>query len=209
MTPFTHLVNLGELTAFAALLFVAADRADQPAAQPDRRRAARRCGSWCGRSAPASTASCSSPSSPRRWCRCWRWRCSSAPRSPASCSPTPRPARPARRSPRKRVIEESLALQQRELAGATVGGLNDDVMVWISRVIDQDVNLFDDLDAARRRASATCSRRACCRRARRRRSTAPSPRSAADLRRPRIRSATFAYLRGRGAGPRRRRATRS
>jgi two-component system, NtrC family, nitrogen regulation sensor histidine kinase NtrY len=44
----------------------------------------------------------------------------------------------------KRVIEESLALQQRELAGATVGGLNDDVMVWISRIIDQDVNIFDD-----------------------------------------------------------------
>ncbi len=43
----------------------------------------------------------------------------------------------------KRVIEESLALQQRELAGATVGGLSDDVMVWISRIIDQDVNIFD------------------------------------------------------------------
>ena len=42
----------------------------------------------------------------------------------------------------KRVIEESLALQQRDLTGATAG-LSDDVMVWISRVIDQDVNIFD------------------------------------------------------------------
>ena len=44
----------------------------------------------------------------------------------------------------KRVIEESLALQERELATATVGGLTDDVMVWISRIIDQDVNIFQD-----------------------------------------------------------------
>jgi signal transduction histidine kinase len=42
----------------------------------------------------------------------------------------------------KRVIEESLALQERELATAT-GGLSDDVMVWISRIIDQDVNIFE------------------------------------------------------------------
>jgi signal transduction histidine kinase len=42
----------------------------------------------------------------------------------------------------KRVIEESLAVQQRESAGTTAGGLSDDVMVWISRIIDQDVNIF-------------------------------------------------------------------
>ena len=47
----------------------------------------------------------------------------------------------------QRVIEEAIALQQRS-AGATVGGLNDDVMVWISRIINQDVNIFDGPDAA-------------------------------------------------------------
>ena len=42
----------------------------------------------------------------------------------------------------RRVIEESLALQQRDAVGPSTG-LSDDVMVWISRVIDQDVNIFD------------------------------------------------------------------
>jgi hypothetical protein len=42
----------------------------------------------------------------------------------------------------KRVIEESLALQQRE-ATTDSSSLSDDVMVWISRVINQDVNIFE------------------------------------------------------------------
>ena len=41
----------------------------------------------------------------------------------------------------QRVIEEALALQQPTLVTATA--LSDDVMVWISRVIKQDVNIFD------------------------------------------------------------------
>ena len=41
----------------------------------------------------------------------------------------------------QRVIEEALALQQPRLVTATA--LSDDVMVWISRVIKQDVNIFD------------------------------------------------------------------
>lgn len=41
----------------------------------------------------------------------------------------------------KRVIEEALALQEPALVSATA--LTDDVMVWISRVIKQDVNIFD------------------------------------------------------------------
>ncbi len=40
----------------------------------------------------------------------------------------------------QRVIEESDALLRRGAEG--VGPLNDDVMVWISQVIDQDVNIF-------------------------------------------------------------------
>jgi hypothetical protein len=42
----------------------------------------------------------------------------------------------------RRVIEESLALQQRESETAA-SSLSDDVLVWISRVINQDVNIFD------------------------------------------------------------------
>jgi signal transduction histidine kinase len=42
----------------------------------------------------------------------------------------------------RRVIEESVALQQREVTIPTAA-LSDDVMVWISRVINQDVNIFD------------------------------------------------------------------
>ncbi len=41
----------------------------------------------------------------------------------------------------QRVISEALALQQPALVSASA--LNDDVMVWISRVIRQDVNIFD------------------------------------------------------------------
>lgn len=41
----------------------------------------------------------------------------------------------------QRVIEEALALQQPRMVTATA--LSDDVMVWISRVIKQDVNIFD------------------------------------------------------------------
>jgi HAMP domain-containing protein len=42
----------------------------------------------------------------------------------------------------RRVIEESLALQQRQQVLPT-NALTDDVMVWISRVINQDVNIYD------------------------------------------------------------------
>jgi signal transduction histidine kinase len=42
----------------------------------------------------------------------------------------------------KRVIEESLAFELRETA-SSASALNDDIMVWLSRVIDQDVNIFD------------------------------------------------------------------
>jgi signal transduction histidine kinase len=42
----------------------------------------------------------------------------------------------------KRIIEESLAFELRESATATTS-LSDDIMVWLSRVIDQDVNIFD------------------------------------------------------------------
>jgi nitrogen fixation/metabolism regulation signal transduction histidine kinase len=41
----------------------------------------------------------------------------------------------------QRVIEEALALQEPALVTATT--LTDDVMVWMSRVIKQDVNIFD------------------------------------------------------------------
>ena len=41
----------------------------------------------------------------------------------------------------QRVIEEALSLQQPALVTAT--SISDDVMVWISRVIKQDVNIFD------------------------------------------------------------------
>jgi hypothetical protein len=42
----------------------------------------------------------------------------------------------------KRIIEESLAVQRRDQTVPSAG-LSDDVMVWISRVISQDVNIFD------------------------------------------------------------------
>ena len=63
----------------------------------------------------------------------------------------------------QRVIEESDALLQRGAEGVELP--SDDVMVWISQVIDQDVNVFDGPSWSRR-ASAICSRRDCCRRAR-------------------------------------------
>jgi signal transduction histidine kinase len=51
----------------------------------------------------------------------------------------------------QRVIEQSDALQRRTTEGST--SISDDVMVWISQVIDQDVNIFDgaQLDATSER----------------------------------------------------------
>ena len=64
----------------------------------------------------------------------------------------------------QRVIEESAraAAPQRPSRSPQP---SDDVMIWISQVIDQDVNVFAGPAAARDAASATCSPRACCRRA--------------------------------------------
>lgn len=42
----------------------------------------------------------------------------------------------------KRLTEESIALQERQTS-APASALTDDAMVWISRVINQDVNVFD------------------------------------------------------------------
>ena len=71
----------------------------------------------------------------------------------------------------QRVIEESDALQRR--SANRLAPVSDDVMVWISQVIDQDVNIFNGPHWLRR-ASAICSRRGCCRPARPTTSTARS-----------------------------------
>ena len=143
-----HSVNLGELTAFAGLLFVLLVAVDQPAA---RRR------SGAGASPLRLVVQEIRASFYRKLFLAFvaatlvpvlalalLVRASVASQLLADAEAGA--ARTALTA--KRVIEESLALQQRELAGATVGGLNDDVMVWISRIIDQDVNIFDDVRAA-------------------------------------------------------------
>ena len=70
----------------------------------------------------------------------------------------------------QRVIEE-ISLQQRGTAGGPAP--DDDLMVWLSNAIDQDVNIFD---GARLLATSErdCLLPACCPSAHRRRSTAPS-----------------------------------
>jgi signal transduction histidine kinase len=141
LTPFVHLVNLGELTAFAALLFVAlVTLSSLPRAVIDPGPSALRLvvqeirASFYRKLFLAFVAATLVPV----LALALLVRASVASQLLADAEAGA--ARTALTA--KRVIEESLALQQRELAGATVGGLNDDVMVWISRIIDQDVNIF-------------------------------------------------------------------
>ena len=148
MTPFTHLVNLGELTAFAALLFVVLIALTSllrsvigPGGSPLRLVVQEIRASFYRKLFIAFVAATLVPV----LALALLVRASVASQLLADAEADA--ARTALTA--KRVIEESLALQQRELAGATVGGLNDDVMVWISRIIDQDVNIFDTSDAAR------------------------------------------------------------
>ncbi len=142
MTPFTHLVNLGELTAFAALLFVVLIALTSllrsvigPGGSPLRLVVQEIRASFYRKLFIAFVAATLVPV----LALALLVRASVASQLLADAEAGA--ARTALTA--KRVIEESLALQQRELSGATVGGLNDDVMVWISRIIDQDVNLFD------------------------------------------------------------------
>ncbi|HWJ56988.1 MAG TPA: HAMP domain-containing sensor histidine kinase, partial [Vicinamibacterales bacterium] len=143
MTPFTHLVNLGELTAFAALLFAVLIALTSllrsligPGGSPLRLVVQEIRVSFYRKLFIAFVAATLVPV----LALALLVRASVASQLLADAEAGA--ARTALTA--KRVIEESLALQQRELAGATVGGLNDDVMVWISRIIDQDVNIFDD-----------------------------------------------------------------
>ena len=147
MTPFTHLVNLGELTAFGALLFAALIALTSllrgligPGVSPLRLVVQEIRASFYRKLFIAFVAATLVPV----LALALLVRASVASQLLADAEAGA--ARTALTA--KRVIEESLALQQRELAGATVGGLTDDVMVWISRIIDQDVNIFDDLGAA-------------------------------------------------------------
>ncbi len=141
LTPFTHLVNLGELTAFAALLFVVLvvltsllRGAIRPGGSPLPLVVQEIRSSFYRKLFLAFVAATLVPV--LALALLVRASVASQLRADAEAGA----ARTALTA--KRVIEESLALQQRELAGATVGGLNDDVMVWISRIIDQDVNIF-------------------------------------------------------------------
>jgi signal transduction histidine kinase len=142
LTPFTHLVNLGELTAFAALLFVALITLTSglraligPGASPLRLVVQEIRASFYRKLFIAFVAATLVPV----LALALLVRASVASQLLADAEAGA--ARTALTA--KRVIEESLALQQREAAGAIVGGLSDDVMVWISRIIDQDVNIFD------------------------------------------------------------------
>ena len=141
LTPFVHLVNLGELTAFAALLFVALvtlssllRAAIDPGPSALRLVVQEIRGSFYRKLFLAFVAATLIPV----LALALLVRASVA--SQLFADAEAGAARTALTA--KRVIEESLALQQREQAGATIGGLNDDVMVWISRIIDQDVNIF-------------------------------------------------------------------
>ena len=125
----------GAGTAAPIGLLLAVDRRSSGSSAAAVRRRARSC-ARCGR---ASTASCSWPSWPPRSCR-WRARARGrqlrrrrdAERTSSS------EARPhgVRRQPRGR------RGPGRAAGGATRLDVDDNLMVWVSRLIDQDVNIF-------------------------------------------------------------------
>ena len=101
----------------------------------DRRRRAARC---CARFAPASTASCFSRSSRPPCCRSWCSRSrparSSSCSSNRACSPMPSASPPWHNA--------SSRSTWRCRSGTSAPSPSDDIMVWLSRAIDQDVNIY-------------------------------------------------------------------
>ena len=103
---------------------------------------ARRCraGRCCARSGPASTARCSSRSSPPWSCRSSRWRWSRAPTWRRRCcadiereaARTALVGEPGRRGLRAHRVARRINLP----------ALDDWLLVWLSRVIGEDINVF-------------------------------------------------------------------
>ena len=96
-----------------------------------------------------------------------------------------------RRAAAGRGLRDAAAARRRPRSAS----IDDQIMVLVSRAIDQDVNLFDRAPPAGDERSAICSPRSCCR------TRTPGDvyrrdraRPAADVRRRRSRSATFRYL---------------
>ena len=203
ITWFGHLVNLAELVVLAGVLYRAAAR---------RRRAVQRAsaahppasGRALLREVPLELLPQAVPRVRRRRGRAGRHprvrrRAPTSPRRRAPASKTRPPDRDGRAAARRRLRHAAAARHRRRSTS-----IDDQIMVLVSRAIDQDVNLFDRRSLRGDERSAICSRRGCCRRARPARSTA---RIVLD------RLPTFVGVEagrrlavpgGRGAGPRRR-----
>ncbi len=174
LTPFTHLVNLGELTAFAALLFVALIALTSLLRSRDR----------AGRLAAAARG----PGDPHQLLpqAVHRLRRRDAGAGAGAGAARPRlggqPAARRRRS-RRGPHGAHREARHRGVAGAAAARARRRHRRRPQRRrhgVDQPHHRpgrqpLRHLGAARSPASATCSRRACCRRGRRRRCTAPSP----------------------------------
>ena len=134
--------------ACCTLALLAGGDAVQRADVAHARRAAARC---CARSARASIASCSSPSSRRRSCRSSFSRSRRARYFANQFRAGVEEAAVKTATVAQRLVEDYAALQQRGAESLDV--LDDQIMVLVRRAIDQDVNLFD-----RARLQATSER---------------------------------------------------
>ena len=133
---FGHLVAEAELLALAFLVFAAAvarQHALQPAGRPRAGVGPRACSRKC---APASIASCSSRSSRRRSCRCSRWRwCRAHYMANLMLADIESEAT------RLATVASRVFQDLRAFVGQSA--VADDLIVWLSRVVAQDVNIFD------------------------------------------------------------------
>ena len=141
ITALGHLINLAELVDAGRRAVRAADRRRPPSstACPRARRPA--VGRCCAKSARASTASCSSRSWRCRWCRWSSWRSPPGRTSPTNCTAGIEEAAARTATVAQRLVEDYATLQQRGTGG--LDALDDDIMMLVSRAIDEDVNLFD------------------------------------------------------------------
>ena len=206
-TLFDRFVHLAELTTLAGAVFVLV-LFGTGVLHPRRARAAAR----RARPAPRDPRQLLSQAVPRL-----RARLDHPGADAGTCHPRLlRRAAPRRRRGGSRARSASVAQRViEEVRRCRSGGedafrrTSDDVLIWISQVIDQDVNIFAGTGSAGDERTRSVRVRACCRRARRRTSIARSRWSGCRASSAEDRIAHAAVHDGRRTGARRRRVTRS
>ena len=141
ITAFGHLINLAELVFLAFVLFVLLIAGATHLQHLRFADAGERTGAACAKSGRASTASCVWHLSPDRSCPVIILALATRAYFANELTAGIEEAAARTATVAQRLVEDYAALQQRGTRRARA--LDDDIMVLVSRAIDEDVNLFD------------------------------------------------------------------